>query len=146
MSAAARSLDPPVLRQEFVLTGDTAAMIAGRDRIMDLVREHCSNEQQEVDVMVALQEGLANAVLHGCRSDPSKIIRCRVEVSPQAINIAISDPGSGFDTALAADTAEDGTNLTAHGRGICLMRSLMDEVRYGHGGSELHLVKLRERA
>jgi anti-sigma regulatory factor (Ser/Thr protein kinase) len=135
-----------MLSQEFILTGDAAAMIAARDRIMDLLREHCSNQQQELDIMVALQEGLANAVLHGCGSDPSKLVRCRVEASPQAINIAIRDPGPGFDTALATDSTDNGTNLTEHGRGICLMRSLMDEVSYRHGGSELHLTKLGQQA
>lgn len=128
---------------EFVFTGDSAAMIAVRDRIMDFLHEHCADEQQEIDIMIALQEGLANAVLHGSRNDPSKVIRCAVDVTPEAITIVIRDSGEGFDTAAAADSADDGTNLTQHGRGIHLMRSLMDEVSYRHGGSELQLKKLR---
>jgi serine/threonine-protein kinase RsbW len=123
----------------------SAAMIAVRDRIMDFLHEHCVDEQQEIDIMIALQEGLANAVLHGSRNDPSKIIRCSVDVTPEAITIVIRDPGQGFDTAAATDSADDGTNLTQHGRGIYLMRSLMDEVIYRHGGSELRLKKLRSR-
>ena len=93
--------------------------------------------------MVALQEGLANAVLHGSRNDPSKIVRCSVDVTPQAITIVIRDSGDGFDTAAVTDSTDDGTNLTQHGRGIHLMRGLMDEVSYRHGGSELRLKKLR---
>ncbi len=131
------------LASEFVFTGDSAAMIAVRDRIMDFLHEHCADEQQEIDIMIALQEGLANAVLHGSGSDPSKVIRCAVNVTPEAITIVIRDSGEGFDTAAAADSADDGTNLTQHGRGIHLMRSLMDEVSYRHGGSELRLKKLR---
>lgn len=131
------------LASEFVFTGDSAAMIAVRDRIMDFLHEHCADEQQEIDIMIALQEGLANAVLHGSGNDPSKIIRCAVDITPEAITIIIRDPGQGFDTAAAADSTDDGTNLTQHGRGIHLMRSLMDEVNYRHGGSELQLKKLR---
>jgi serine/threonine-protein kinase RsbW len=133
------------LVSEFVFTGDSAAMIAVRDRIMDFLHEHCVDEQQEIDIMIALQEGLANAVLHGTRNDPSKVVRCSVDVTPEAITIVIRDPGQGFDTAAATDSADDGTNLTQHGRGIYLMRSLMDEVIYRHGGSELRLKKLRSR-
>jgi serine/threonine-protein kinase RsbW len=110
---------------------------------MDFVHEYCAVEQQKIDIMIALQEGLANAVLHGSGNDPSKIIRCAVDITPEAITIVISDPGQGFDTAAATDSADDGTNLTQHGRGIHLMRGLMDEVSYRHGGSELHLKKLR---
>ena len=95
--------------------------------------------------MIALQEGLANAVLHGSRNDPSKIVRCLVDVTPEAITIVIRDSGQGFDTAAAADSTDDGTNLTQQGRGIYLMRSLMDEVSYRHGGSELRLKKLRRQ-
>jgi len=133
------------LVSEFVFTGDLAAMIAVRDRIMDFLHEHCVDEQQEIDIMIALQEGLANAVLHGTRNDPSKVVRCSVDVTPEGITIVIRDPGQGFDTAAATDSTDDGTNLTQHGRGIHLMRSLMDEVSYRHGGSELRLKKLRSR-
>ena len=136
-------MEHEALASEFAFTGDLAAMIAVRDRIMDFLHEHCVDEQQEIDIMIALQEGLANAVLHGTRNDPSKVVRCSVDVTPEAITIVIRDPGQGFDTAAATDSADDGTNLTQHGRGIYLMRSLMDEVSYRHGGSELHLKKLR---
>ena len=145
MSGSGQSVENETLVSEFVFTGDSAAMIAVRDRIMDFLHEHCVDEQQEIDIMIALQEGLANAVLHGTRNDPSKVVRCSVDVTPEAITIVIRDPGQGFDTAAATDSADDGTNLTQHGRGIYLMRSLMDEVIYRHGGSELRLKKLRSR-
>ena len=138
-------MEHETLSSEFVFTGDPAAMVAVRDRIMDFLHEHCADEQQEIDIMIALQEGLANAVLHGSRNDPSKIIRCLVDVTPEAITIVIRDSGQGFDTAVATDSTDDGTNLTQHGRGIYLMRSLMDEVSYRHGGSELLLKKLRRQ-
>ena len=145
MSGSGQSVENETLVSEFVFTGDSAAMIAVRDRIMDFLHEHCVDEQQEIDIMIALQEGLANAVLHGTRNDPSKVVRCSVDVTPEAITIVIRDPGQGFDTAAATDSTDDGTNLTQHGRGIHLMRSLMDEVSYRHGGSELRLKKLRSR-
>ena len=145
MSGSGQSVEHEALASEFAFTGDLAAMIAVRDRIMDFLHEHCVDEQQEIDIMIALQEGLANAVLHGTRNDPSKVVRCSVDVTPEAITIVIRDPGQGFDTAAATDSTDDGTNLTQHGRGIHLMRSLMDEVSYRHGGSELRLKKLRSR-
>jgi len=119
-------------------------MIAVRDRVMDFLHEHCADEQQEIDIMIALQEGLANAVLHGCRNDPSKVIRCYVDVT-RGDHYRHHGPGEGFDTAAVIESTGVGTNLTQHGRGINLMRGLMDEVSYRRGGSELHLKKLRTR-
>jgi len=134
------------LCKEVVFTGDSASMIAARDSIMDFVHLHDVGEQVEIDILVALQEALANAVSHGCRNDPGKTVRCTVTIDSSAITIVIRDPGPGFDTAAAGDSAEDGTNLTQHGRGIFLMRSLMDEVHYRRGGSEVELKKTRRAA
>jgi len=129
---------------ELVLTGDSMAVAAARDRIMDFLEEQGVADEEAIDILVALQEALVNAVLHGCKNDPSQVIRCSVEVDAEAITIVIKDPGVGFDTAAVTDVSDDGINLTNHGRGIFLMRGLMDEVSYSHGGSELTLKKQRQ--
>lgn len=143
MQEARRSVEPQTLSRDFVLKGNLDALMPGRDAIMDFVHEHCADEQEEIDIQLALQEALANAILHGCKNDAGKLVHCLVEISPSAIEFIVRDCGEGFDTSSAADEAEDGTNLTQHGRGILLMRSLMDEVSYRHNGSELHLKKVR---
>jgi len=137
------AVEQQTLSRDFALTGNLDALTPGRDAIMHFVREHCAGEQQEVDIQLALQEALANAILHGCKNDAGKLVHCSVEISPSAIEFIVRDCGEGFDTASAADEAEDGTNLTQHGRGILLIRSLMDEVSYRRNGSELHMKKLR---
>lgn len=136
-------MEQQTLSRDFVLTGSLAALPPARDAIMEYVRRYCADEQQEIDIMIALQEALANAILHGCQGDAAKLVHCTVEISPLAIEFTVRDPGPGFDSAEATDVSEDGTNLTQHGRGIHLMRSLMDDVSYRRKGSELHLKKLR---
>ena len=132
-----------VLSREFEFPGDAASIAPARDAIVQFVHEHCADEQQETDIFLALQEALANAMVHGCQGDPSKRVHCTVEITPSSFSFVIRDPGQGFDTGNPADAAEDGTNLTEHGRGIYLMRSLMDKVSYRHKGSELRLKKFR---
>jgi len=111
---------------------------------MDFLEEQGVADQEAIDILVALQEALVNAVLHGCKNDASQVVRCSVEVNPEAITIVVKDPGEGFETAAVTDVSDDGVNLTSHGRGIFLMRGLMDEVTYSHGGSELTLKKRRQ--
>ena len=110
---------------------------------MDFIVPHCSSDVEELDIFIALQEALANAVLHGSRNDPAKTIHCRVEIDPSAFLITIRDPGPGFDVEAATRATESGMNTTTHGRGIAMMRDLMDEVVYRNGGSEVELRKLR---
>ena len=118
-------------------------MSAARDAMMEFIQPYFVSEREETDVLIALQEALANAVLHGCRNDPSKTVFCRVEVDSGAYTITIRDPGPGFDVAAATHATEAGANYTPHGRGIILMRSLMDDVVYRNGGAEVQLRKLR---
>lgn len=144
MHDAAETVESHASALELALTGDLAAVAPVRDRIMAFLEEHGVADEEAIDILVALQEALVNAVLHGCKSDPSQVIRCSVEVDAQAITIIVNDPGEGFETASVTDASDDGVNLTNHGRGIFLMRGLMDEVSYARGGSELTMKKRRQ--
>src|SRR5438045_6221688 len=54
-------------------------------------------EQKRLEVALAIQEALTNAVVHGCGNDPSKLVRCRVQSdSGGRIVIIVTDPGPGF--------------------------------------------------
>jgi len=140
-----QSLEQQAVAREFVFPGDSTSLPAARESVMNFIREHGLSESEELDIFVALQEALANAIFHGCRDDAGKTIRCWVEIDATGITIVVQDPGSGFDVRAATKTMEDGNinNKTEHGRGICLMRSLMDQVSYQRGGAEVRLRKLR---
>jgi serine/threonine-protein kinase RsbW len=118
-------------------------MVAARHAVMEFVAPYCANEVEEVDIFLALQEALANAVQHGCGNDSSKTIDCSVVIEPAVFVITIRDPGPGFDVEAVDCGGDAAMNLNTHGRGICLMRSLMDEVIYRRGGAEVELRKGR---
>jgi serine/threonine-protein kinase RsbW len=139
---AESSADRKAISREFTCAGGTEAMFVARDEIMQFLNDHGVAGEEEIDILLALQEALANAVLHGCGNDTGKTIRCTVDVDDREINIVVRDPGSGFNLS-SIESAEGETNLTDHGRGITLMRSLMDEVNYSHGGAEVQMTKRR---
>src|SRR5271166_5083365 len=61
-------------------------------------------EQKRFEVALAVQEALANAVIHGCGNDPSKQVRCRVKSDPNGrIVIIVTDPGPGFSPDTLSD-------------------------------------------
>jgi serine/threonine-protein kinase RsbW len=126
--------------REFEFPGVLANVAEYRDKVMEFVAEHCPDEGDQIDILVAMQEALANAVLHGCKDDPARKIRCTVSAGESDIVISVRDPGPGFDLALADPENYQVTTLT-HGRGICLMRSLMSEVNFARHGSEIVLRK-----
>lgn len=135
--------EEPKICKSFAFPGDSRSIVAARQAMMEFLKPYCSSELDEMDIFIALQEALANAVYHGCKNDPSKVIHGSVAIDPAGFTISIRDPGPGFDVEAAMQFNEGGRNLTEHGRGICLMRSLIDRVTFQHGGAEVCLRKLR---
>lgn len=96
----------------------------------------------KAELEIALHEALANAVIHGNRSDPAKRVLLRCYFDPgHGMLIAVRDQGPGFDPDEVPDPrAAERLHLT-HGRGIFLMRELMDAVEHRKGGREVVLYK-----
>lgn len=112
------------------------------DQLMHLIEESRCVAGEELSVELALREALNNAVLHGNRLDPSKLVRvyCRCEWS-KGLSVLIKDQGSGFDPSATPDPSAVGSLQAEHGRGLLLMRSQMDEVSFGCGGREVRMRK-----
>ena len=130
------------LKLSVTLLADRDAVDPVVRSIMDVVREMKCAPGREDDIELALTEALANAVVHGAKSDPSKIIECDVACDEErGILIVVRDPGTGFDPTKIANPCE-GQNIYAnHGRGIYLINQLMDEVQFRKNGTEIHMLK-----
>jgi serine/threonine-protein kinase RsbW len=127
-------------RKEFDFSGVLDLVPENRERVMEFVEQHCPDEESQIDLLVAVQEALANAALHGCHDDPTKRIHCVVTADADEITITVRDPGPGFDLQLADPENYQVTKLS-HGRGICLIRSLVTEVTFAHQGAEIVMRK-----
>jgi len=99
-------------------------------------------EQKRMEISLAVQEALINAVVHGCGSDPSKSVTCRLQCDGEGhIIISVSDPGPGFSPESLSDPKRGENLYVDHGRGVYLIRQLMDEVQFERGGSEIRMWK-----
>ena len=93
---------------------------------------------------VGVTEALANAVLYGNRSDPTKIVRVEVALEPSRVVLQVVDYGPVFDPSAVPDPRLPSNLERAGGRGLFLIRELMDEVEYNDRGNSVRLVLLRE--
>jgi serine/threonine-protein kinase RsbW len=85
--------------------------------------------QCALNVPVALTEALSNAILRGNGGARDKHVRVRAVVSDQALVLEVADEGKGFDLdACTIDPTSPGNLEREDGRGLFLMRSLMDRV------------------
>jgi serine/threonine-protein kinase RsbW len=94
-------------------------------------------------ISMAVREATVNAVLHGNKYDPAKKVRLAFEQSNKDLIITISDEGIGLNETSIPDPLAPENLLKTSGRGIFLIRSFMDEVRFRRlePGTELTLIK-----
>jgi serine/threonine-protein kinase RsbW len=95
-------------------------------------------------ILMALREGLANAIKHGNRQDASKKVQLEMDIVRETLAISIRDEGSGFDPAAVGDPLSPENRLKTSGRGIFYMKTFMDDVRFERhpdGGMEIVLKK-----
>jgi serine/threonine-protein kinase RsbW len=130
------------LRVRVTLAADRKSVDPVVAQVMEVVHEtKCVNGKEDA-VELALQEALANAVVHGAKEDPTKIVECLVACDEErGVLIIVRDPGQGFDPN-SIPTCTVGENLYSnHGRGIFLINQLMDKVEFRRNGTEIHMVK-----
>jgi serine/threonine-protein kinase RsbW len=136
-----------VSRKEFVeltysLSSDVAVVSPFVDHLMSTINSLRVVDGTEVDIEVALREALLNAVIHGNKEDPGKRVYLRVRCRADGeVSVAIRDEGAGFESGSVPDPTAPEHRLSTHGRGIYLMRALMDEVSFEEGGTVVHMRK-----
>lgn len=111
-------------------------------QLMLFVSKFRPTDGSELDIEIALREALVNAVIHGNREKPEKLVHvaCRCDTNGQ-VEITVRDQGDGFDKSAMADPTSPGNVLNTHGRGIYLMEALMDESWFEEGGTVVRMRK-----
>jgi len=130
------------LKLKLHFSADRERVTSVVDSIMAMIGAMECARGHENDIELALQEAIANAVVHGAGSDPSKSVECRVACEEQhGMLIIVTDPGDGFDPAQVPDPIRAENLFSSHGRGIYLINRLMDQVEFKRGGTEIHMRK-----
>jgi anti-sigma regulatory factor (Ser/Thr protein kinase) len=132
----------------------------------EIERTGLCDETELMQFAVALDEALSNAICHGnlevdsalreesleaylkCiherrTTEPWNLRRTRVRfrLGPAEASCTIRDEGSGFDRSKVPDPTDPSNLERASGRGLLLMQTFSDEVRFNEQGNEVTLVK-----
>jgi serine/threonine-protein kinase RsbW len=100
-----------------------------------------SKEAQE-EIEIAIHDALANAVVHGNQENQQKQVHVAYRCSMDGeVLISVRDEGEGFDSRVVPDPTETQTLLFTYGRGLHLMKALMDEVSFEENGTVVRMRK-----
>lgn len=103
----------------------------------------CFSDDEKDSLAIAVTEILGNAIVHGNKNDKNKQVTIDFEYKHDSIVVLIQDEGKGFNAKEIANPLEPENLLKESGRGIFIVRALMDQVDFIHNpkGTLVRLVK-----
>jgi serine/threonine-protein kinase RsbW len=99
-------------------------------------------ERDLADVAISVSEAVNNAIFHGNKCDLEKKITVRVKVTSGTVEVQVEDQGEGFDPSKIPNPVEGDNLLRKVGRGIFIIRSLMDRVDFSFGSEGGTVLKM----
>jgi anti-sigma regulatory factor (Ser/Thr protein kinase) len=137
---------------------------------LTLVELELFDEGERMQIAMALDEALLNAMVHGNLEVSSELrqtedgkpysemidrrkqeapykdrhVLIRLNASSDVATITIRDDGPGFDTCSLRDPTDPENLERAGGRGLLLINAFMTQVRHNEKGNEITMVKRKE--
>ena len=93
------------------------------------------------EMRLVLEEAIVNGIKHGNGGDPTKRVRVRYRVAPEAVRADVEDEGPGFDRSEVPDPTAPENLERSCGRGLLLMRHYSTWLRYHGRGNRLSICK-----
>ena len=143
--------DPTVLphvheKIEFELPSDLALMNGVLEYLQERVAKLGLIKPERSNLFIALDEAFVNAVKHGNKSNPNKLLKITAELSPKEACFTVEDEGEGFDIGEIPDPCDPANLFRTSGRGVLLIYNIMDEVEYNAQGNRVKMVKRPDTA
>jgi len=95
------------------------------------------NKDLEDKIMLVLSEAVTNAIVHGNKEDPSKIVSVKARKSDDRLKLSIKDQGEGFDPSELPDPLDRDNLLKEGGRGVFLIKHYSDDISFSEDGTKL---------
>ena len=128
---------------DVVMTLDVPSALEYVGPAVELIARHApaslSARRVRFNLRTALAEALANAIAYGNRHDTSRLVRVRVEADRHGVRIHVRDDGAGFDPAAVPDPTLPQNLEREVGRGLFVLRHLVDHVAFNATGNEICL-------
>jgi len=135
------------VRLDYLVPSDLSYVLGINYEISLLLKEFGFPQQDaRINIPLACDEAITNAIVHGNQSQPSKKVNVQIYLSHSRFRIRVRNQGEGFNAEEVADP-RDGENIhRGSGRGIFLMRSIMDSVEFKEEGRVVELEKRNSNA
>ncbi len=107
--------------------------------VRDLASRYELSEDRFSNILISLTEAVHNAIIHGNKLDENKKVVIELRCVPQALKIAVSDEGEGFDPSALANPIADENLECCGGRGVFIIQHLADRCDFLNDGRTVNL-------
>lgn len=132
-----------LVKHSLTVQGVPSAVVEVCKTLLSELETYSFSAEDIFAIHLAFEEAFANAIKHGNKMDPSKVVKIDYAVTPDKVEISITDQGPGFNPQDIPDPRCDGNIYKTGGRGLFLIRSYMDVVDFNSQGNCLHMVKFK---
>lgn len=118
------------------------------EEAVDVVARHClltglPPRRARFNLRVALCEALSNAIIYGNEMDPAKVVVVEINATDHHVTIRVEDEGNGFDPSTVPEPSLPDDLEATSGRGLYLIRKLVDDVYFNAQGNAICMVLRR---
>jgi serine/threonine-protein kinase RsbW len=128
-----------------VVDSKSSAVVDVYKEILAKLEEHNFDKDDIFAVHLTFEEAFLNAVKHGNKNDPAKKVKIDYSVTSEKVEITITDEGDGFEPESVDDPRFGKGLYEPGGRGLLLMNSYMDIVKYNEQGNSVYMVRYKEK-
>ena len=119
----------PVIKGDTIRVPSRPEFLADVDAFLEgTLRGFGVEESAVADIAISVSELVNNAMIHGNKSSLEKMVSVRIARSREGVTITVSDEGTGFDPGNVPNPIADENLMHEVGRGLFIVRSLMDKV------------------
>lgn len=127
--------------ERLTIKADPGDLYEVRERLKKVIFELGFSEKLSYDILVAVSEACSNSIEHsGC--GPDQELEITFNYVPGTFTVELKDYGCGFDYQKIA--RRSAKNMSIRGRGILIMKTLMDEVHYEPHPDGLYLKMIKK--
>ena len=124
-------MEGPVIKgNSITIPSDQDYLVAVDEFLEGTLRGFGVDESTIADIAISVTEVVNNGIIHGNKNDPNKALTLTIDRDKNALKFVISDEGEGFDPSCVDDPLKEENLLKEVGRGIFIIRSLMDSVDF----------------
>ncbi len=121
-------------------TSDPDNLVEVEEFITEVANEFNLDEEIKNNLSLSLSEAASNAMVHGNKLDPKKYVDIKITVSDDKIKVVIKDEGNGFDPSSVPDPTAPENLLKDSGRGIHIMKTFLENMRYNFTDSGTEVI------